>query len=429
VGLAFAEPTHSAPRATVVIGSLLALIGACVVAPAATFGQAEAPTRKPPWLAYRGSAFSVAFGGAVLLEVPAFSQNAASEQQVGDLSEFAFGQIRALRVGVGGTINFERPWRYIIAGAYRAFDQGFNTDTSQVFTLFDLALAVPIPKLGTMTIGKMKEPISLVRLTPLLWLPFAERPAHLDAILPSRNIGITLSNAFFDQRATFTVGYFNPWLELDVPFSQSNNQVVVRATWLPLVHPDASRVLHLGAGGRYSDAKIGYVQFRGGPEVFFAPKFVDTDSISADHLLTVALEASLINGPLWINSEYVQSRVGSSTAGDQVFHGVHVTAAWLLTGESHGYDRERAVVQRVRPRRNATDGGIGAIEIAAQWSRVDLTTGAIDGGALDRISAGVNWYPTADARFEVNYGYATLDRFGLVGRTHIFQMRLALLIG
>ena len=382
-----------------------------------------------PWLAYSGSAFSVAFGGAALLEVPAFSQDAASIQQVGDLTSFETGEIRALRIGIGGTINFKRPWRYIFAGAYRAFDQGFNTDTSQVFTIFDVALAVPIGDLGTITVGKMKEPISLVRLTPLSWYPLAERPAHLDAMLPARNIGVTFSSVLFDRRATLTVGYFNPWLDLEVPFSESNNQVIGRATWLPVSQPDARRFVHLGAGARYSDTKIGYAQFRVGPESFFAPKFVDTDSIPADHMLTVGLEASAILGPVWLNSEYLQSRVSSPVSGDPRFHGFHLNAAWLVTGESHGYDRTRAVVQRVRPRHNATDGGIGAIEVTAQWSRVDLTSGSIEGGVMDRVSTSVNWYPTANSRLEANYGYAILDRFELVGHTHTFQLRLTLLMG
>ena len=42
------------------------------------------------------------------------SQNGASEAQVGDLSEFEGGKIRAFRFGVVGTFNFKRPWTYTV---------------------------------------------------------------------------------------------------------------------------------------------------------------------------------------------------------------------------------------------------------------------------------------------------------------------------
>ena len=40
------------------------------------------------------------------------SQDDDSEAQVGDLSEFEGGEIRALRFGLVGTLNFKRPWVY-----------------------------------------------------------------------------------------------------------------------------------------------------------------------------------------------------------------------------------------------------------------------------------------------------------------------------
>ena len=40
----------------------------------------------------------------------------------------------------------------------------------------------------------------------------------------------------------------------------------------------------------------------------------------------------------------------------------------------------------------------------------------------------VNWYLSDHVRLELVYGYGSLDRFGLVGKTQFFQTRLQLLI-
>jgi hypothetical protein len=48
---------------------------------------------------------------------------------------------------------------------------------------------------------------------------------------------------------------------------------------------------------------------------------------------------------------------------------------------------------------------------------------------MNKFSAFLTWYPTLLSKFQVGYGYVTLDRFGLIGHTHLLQMRFAVLIG
>jgi hypothetical protein len=40
----------------------------------------------------------------------------------------------------------------------------------------------------------------------------------------------------------------------------------------------------------------------------------------------------------------------------------------------------------------------------------------------------LNWHLSGNIRFEVAYGYGSLDRFGLVGKTQFFQTRLQLVL-
>lgn len=386
-------------------------------------------TAKGPWLAYEGSKFSVVFVGGVLLDGTVYSQDQASLAQVGDLQPLESAEVRAVRFGVAGLIKFKQPWSYVVAGAYRAFDQGFNTDTSATFTLFDLALGIPIAPVGLLTVGKMKEPFSQHRLMSLAWQQFMERSVGLDALLPARNVGVTLSNTALDSRATWSAGYFNSWLETNVSFGESSQQIIGRVTGLPIAGPEGASLVHFGLSGRYSDTRLGFVQFRASPEAFFAPSFVDTDTVPADGAVWLGLEGAWRKGPFWIQGEYVGTWVNAPAGADPRFHAAFVSAGWIVTGETRGYDRGRGVFRRLAPRRKATAGGLGLWEIVARYSRVDLTDQSVQGGELDRVSVGVNWYPTADSRVAVTYGRATLDRFGLVGHTHIFQLRLQLLIG
>ena len=38
----------------------------------------------------------------------------------------------------------------------------------------------------------------------------------------------------------------------------------------------------------------------------------------------------------------------------------------------------------------------------------------------------LNWYLSDNVRWELAYGYGSLDRFGVTGKTHFFQTRLQL---
>ena len=47
------------------------------------------------------------------------SQNDVSEAQFGDLKEFDGGEIRGFRLGVVGTLNFEKPWVYTFFASHQ----------------------------------------------------------------------------------------------------------------------------------------------------------------------------------------------------------------------------------------------------------------------------------------------------------------------
>ena len=383
-------------------------------------------TRK--WNKFETKPVSGLFIGAVLLDRQRwFSQDSDSEEQVGDLSDFEGGQIRAARFGVVGTLNFKRPWRYTVFAMTHAFDKGFDVDTDDEFSFADYRLDIPLPSDLTLSVGKQKEPISMERLMGLAYLPMQERAAFLDALLPSRNHGVVLSGAAASDNVSWAVGAFNNWIDSDESFGNTSNQLVGRVTWAPEVFQSKNNLFHLGLGLRRSDTKQP-ARVRRTPEFNNAPLFVDTGSISADDQMTYSLEAYWRNGPYMLGFEYLGTDVDSPQTSDPFFNGYHLTGSLAITGESRAYRKRSGTFDPLPIARPVNQGGWGAVELAFRYSNTDLTDGTVDGGEMDIYSQGVNWWFARNAHLGVNYRYITLDRDGMEGTSSGLNARLLLML-
>ena len=388
---------------------------------------------KDRWNTWDNDYFNGIFlAGLVIDRQEWLSQNNASEHQVGDLGAFDGGEIRGFRFGAVGQIKFKTPWVYTIFAASNAYDKGFHEEDLDEISFFDYRLDIPLSQKYTLSVGKQKEPISMERQMTLLDSPIQERGAASDALLPARNVGIVLSGYGFDQRATWAGGVFNDWFDVNQDFNESSSQLVGRATWLPYISENESALIHLGFGGRYSDAKEG-VQFLTEPEFNQSPLFVDTGFHQADHTMTYNLEASLRSGPFWFASEYTQTDVASSVLNDPTLDGYHLTLSWLMTGGVRSYNRRNGTLGRVPIIRTVEQGGWGTWETAIRWSELDLNDRALEGGDLDVLSLGLNWYLNPVMTANINYRYITLDKadeFGnsLHGTSSGINTRIVLLL-
>lgn len=154
-----------------------------------------------------------------------------------------------VRIGAAGTLNFETPWIYTIAGATNVFDKGFEVQQEDSFTLFDYRVDIPLANKFNLSVGKQKEPISMERIMSMIQLPMQERTSISDALMPSRNTGAVLSGAALNQRMSRAGGLFNDFLESGKSFGNSSAQLVGRVTWLPYVSADDSNSVSAPALG------------------------------------------------------------------------------------------------------------------------------------------------------------------------------------
>jgi phosphate-selective porin OprO/OprP len=116
------------------------------------------------------------------------------------------------------------------------------------------------------------------------------------------------------------------------------------------------------------------VQYRSRPESYFAPRLVDTGPLSARESLTVGIELAAKNGPLSLQSEFLQASVYGHDDADKVFRGFYLAGSWLLTGENRPYNRSTGTFGHVTPRKpfSLRDRTLGAWELATRFSHLDL---------------------------------------------------------
>lgn len=390
-------------------------------------------TDKSKWNRFDTKIANGIFAGAIALDRTKFlEQNSESKSQVGNLDNFSGGEIRALRFGAVGTLNFKKPWVYTIFGATHAFDQGFDQRNSDDFSWFDMRLDIPMFESASFSIGKQKEPISMERIMGMIDLPMQERSMSSDALLPSRNTGLVMAGNLFNNRVSIAGGVFNDFLDKDQPNSMSDNssQAVARITWVPYKSENESTLLHVGLGLRQANLREG-----GGissePEINLAPAYIDTgflDPSQLDESDNINVEASLRSGPFWLHAEYNRANLHAPTLLDPEVTGYHLTLSWIATGEVREYNANNGTFKGVPVSRSVKQNGWGAWEYSIRYSTLDATDGLLFGGEADVWSLGMNWWLTELMNVNINYRYIDLDKNDFEGTSSAFTSRILLLL-
>jgi phosphate-selective porin OprO and OprP len=272
--------------------------------------------------------------------------------------------------------------------------------------------------------GKYKEPISMEELSSSKYTTFMER-AMLTELVPGRNVGIGAGRS--GERWGFSAGLF-AGLEDGEEEQDEGLALSSRFHYAPWYTPRHSA--HLGISASYRDMGDSHaIRFRARPESHVTDtRLVDTGVVTGvDNVTWLGLEAALVADSLSLQSEYLAADLGRSGLSDPRFQGWYAYGSWFLTGESRNYDARGGTFGRIAPRRPFGQGGPGAIELGLRFSRLDLTDEDVVGGVEDNLALGLNWYPTPNVRFMVNYiKVLELDRPGseLDGdRPSILQIR------
>jgi phosphate-selective porin OprO/OprP len=311
-----------------------------------------------------------------------------------------------------------------------------------------------VPAFGNVRIGNQKEPIGLEHLTSSRYLDFMERSFNQDLFTGPFNNGFTpgiaMSRTFLEERASANVGlYKNTNNAFAYGVGDGEYAVTGRLTWLPF-YDEASNgrsLIHVGVSGSHRDTDENRVRFRSraslrnGPGVF-NPNLVDTGFLAADSQDLVGLEAAWVAGPMLLQAEYIGSYTHDIAGGPQYgtyyAHGYYVEALYFLTGEHREYENRfgGGAFGRVVPYENAFFAkgccgpvcGKGAWQTAVRFNKADLTDSGINGGVVQDVTLGLNWFLNPNSKIQWNYVHTWRDApGGLVGNGEIdgFGMRFA----
>ncbi len=377
--------------------------------------EAKEPRRSlVEWNHYEGPFFTIRAGGGVLLDYAAYAQDDNSRQQFDLTPEF---KVRDARVLLKGRLKFKRQVTWSSGLMYDG--------PSASWLVRETGIMVEVPEIwGHIFVGRTKEGFSLNKVMVGYAGWTMERSTISDATIPILADGVKWLGYLPRKHLLWNLGFYGDSISEGQSFSSYRRQIAGRVAWVPMQSADGGKLLHVGINGRVGKPKDDLLRLRSRPEAFPAPYVLDTGQFAATSTTMTSLEAYYRPGPWLFGSEYFFQRADAPQSGNPLFHGGDVVATRLVTGETRGYNTRGGFFNQVSPARTVFEGGPGAWEIVARFSYTNLDAGIIQGGTFWRLTPMVNWYLSDHVRLEMAYGYGSLDRFGLVGRTQFFQSRL-----
>lgn len=379
--------------------------------------------------------FTLHIGGRMQFDDVWWTQTPAlrSPTQIGNLEDGSF--FRRIRIQMDGTAweVFEFNFEYALENA----QQG-------VVGLDEFWAGITkVPYIGSIRMGHQKVPQGLEgdMVSSSKGMTFLERAAYTDAFYQNFASGIWFGNNFFDQHMTYSAMLYRTDTGAGGnDFGDGEYAATGRLTFLPVYENEGRCVVHLGASATWREAeRLGthlsgprVVRFAARPEQRDATgdfgnnvlqgdsvRMVDTGNIVAESADVFGAEALGIFGPFWTMAEWAVAvahdpKIGGNPHDDFSFNGGYIQAAYFLTGENRLYDRRYGRLNTTYCRPNTPfwavedeSGnccmGCGAWEVAVRYSYLNLNDGIIQGGVMQGVTVGLNWYLTTNFKVQFEW--------------------------
>lgn len=285
-----------------------------------------------------------------------------------------------------------------------------------------------MPVVRTVKIGHFKAPMTMEGYESSGDTLFLERASPVEAFGPGVMYGIQVGGMNKAKDKTWALGWFADGGQNDISeSSRSFTRAIGRVTWLPWCEemPGTPKFLHVGASGQYLHSTEKSVRYRSRPESYFAPRLVDTGDMDAQDAMSAALECALVNGPWCFQAELLDTIV-SQDADTLDFWGGYVAGSWMITGESHPYNRTLGCLTRPTPRNpfSFRHRHFGAWELASRFSHIDLSDATVRGGAMHVATIGLNGYLTSRLKVMFDCAFGRVTEAAQDGDLRIVEGRL-----
>lgn len=383
--------------------------------------------------------FRVHVGGRTQLDGALFHSDRAVQTDPRIVNPIGDGvDFRRARLRVDGTMYDQIEWivEYDFMNSVLALpSQNSAPNAAAVPAPTDLYWTfIKLPVVGNFRVGNQKEPIGFDHLVSSRFLPFMERSFNQDAFYGAFNNGFTPGLAFYntalDERFYWSAGVFKPTNNV-FAFNTDGGEYSAtgRIAALPWYVDEGRGLMHLGLSARTAGFDDGFARFRTrGPErggiSQVWPLYADSGRINGSGgQQMINSEFAMNLGSLTIQAEYLVNFVHNASVGagpnvgTLLYHGGYVETSYFLTGEHRDYNRKNAVFDRVVPIETAffvpsACGklfGRGAWQIAARYNYLDLNSKGINGGRLNDLTLGLNWFLNPNMKVQCNYSITERD--------------------
>ncbi|MCK4680557.1 hypothetical protein KAT82_05495 [bacterium] len=349
----------------------------------------------------------LSIGGRFMWDATAWSGVEEGQDGAWDNVDFVNGiQTRRARVFLKGSVYENLKFKVV-------YDFAAGDELGLNDAYLDLA---GVPGIGNVRVGQFLEPLCFNELTSSKYISFIER-ASLTAFAPSRNVGVMVHDKGADGKLNYQVGFFLDTGKMANKRGNDDYSVAARLAYLVAGEEKSEKVIHIGGAFNYFVPVAG-VRFRQRPEVYVSKRLVDTGTImNAETVLKYGGEIAGVFGSFYLAGEYIATGITKSDEDvpvgpfddvwlddDGSFSGFYAEAGYFLTGEHRIY--KGGLWDRTVPSSNfLEDGGLGAWEIVARYSSLDLNDADAEvfGGKMDNVTMGLNWYLHSNARLMFNY--------------------------
>jgi phosphate-selective porin OprO and OprP len=363
---------------------------------------------------------SVAINGVFQADGVTFNQDDASRAAYGRVESGA--DFRRARLGAKGAVSDRMD--YFMQMDFGFFGRPTFTDVWADFK--------DAGWLGTVRVGQWKQPFSLETVSSFRYTTFMERSSTFQAFVPFRHLGVGFYDHSEDLNWTWAASYFRTGQDQFASSLSTNggNGMAGRITHL-LWHDGCAGEDYLHIGGAYylNAPPNERSRFRSIPEIYVGefvlppggpigtsgqavnevangtPFFVDTGTLAETSLTqSFGTECLWVRGPLSWQTEYIGTHVDTASVGNGYLWGGYTQVGYFITGEHRPYDRKAGAIDRVIPNHSVSKtGGMGAWEVAIRLSYLDLSDRGINGGEMENLTAGLNWYVNPNCKCVFNY--------------------------
>ena len=207
--------------------------------------------------------------------------------------------------------------------------------------------------------------------------------------------------------------------------------VAGRLTVAPVYDKKANHFVHTGISVRRWQKQgdnTSFVDFDDQPHSHQTTvNFLNTGAIAfVDNYTVVGPELAFGHGPFGMQAEYFQIDVNRETNDDLDFSASYVEGWYYLTGEGRSYKPKKGTFGRIKPKKNLSDGGLGALGLAVRYTTANMTDGDVQGGGQHTWTGAVNWHANPYVVMRAEYIKVMADNDAVNGgdEPSILQMRM-----